>query len=87
MSVTHGARDWHVIRTRSVKMFYKCVCVIRKNNRNLDRGPKHVFGHMQENKSNFQGDYCFCTHKVSDSLKSIPSKLFAISEVQVFKLV
>lgn len=32
-----------------------------KNNRNLDRGPKHVFGHMQENKSNFQGDYCFCT--------------------------
>lgn len=39
-----------------LKMFYRCVWVMGKNTRNLDRGSKQVFGHMQENKSNFQGD-------------------------------
>lgn len=29
---------------------------MRKNKKNLDRGSEHVFGHMLENKSNFQGN-------------------------------
>lgn len=54
-SVAHGGKDhWHVNGNgtcnsrgkKNVKMLYKCVCVMGKNNRNLDRRSKWVFGHM-----------------------------------------
>lgn len=54
--VTHDGRDHCQVtsngicnsREKNVKMLYKSVCITGKNNRNLGRGSKQVFGHMQE---------------------------------------